>query len=56
MPTHEFHSLLQKMNNEECLIFGDVMYQKNKNSNEPFHLFIIGGVGIGKNFTFMFLI
>ncbi len=27
MPTHEFHSLLQKMNNEH-LIFDDVMYQK----------------------------
>jgi hypothetical protein len=29
MPTHEFHSLLQKMNNE-CFIFYDVMYRKNK--------------------------
>jgi hypothetical protein len=27
IPTHEFHSLLQKMNNEH-LIFGDVMYRK----------------------------
>jgi hypothetical protein len=27
MPTHEFYSLLQKMNNE-CLIFDDVMYKK----------------------------
>ncbi len=29
MPTHEFHSLLQKMNNE-CFIFDDVMYKKIK--------------------------
>jgi len=29
MPTHEFHSLLQKMNNEH-IIFYDVMYKKNK--------------------------
>jgi hypothetical protein len=28
MPTHEFHSLLQKMNNEQRLIFDDVMYIK----------------------------
>jgi hypothetical protein len=28
MPTHEFHALLQKMNNEQCLIFDDVMYIK----------------------------
>jgi hypothetical protein len=30
MPTHEFHSLLQKMNNEQRLIFYDVMYRKRK--------------------------
>jgi hypothetical protein len=28
MSTHEFRSLLQKMNNEQCLIFYDVMYKK----------------------------
>jgi hypothetical protein len=28
MPTHEFHSLFQKMNNEQHLIFDDVMYRK----------------------------
>jgi hypothetical protein len=27
-PTHEFHLLPQKMNNEQCFIFNDVMYQK----------------------------
>jgi hypothetical protein len=26
--THEFHSLLQKMNNEHCLLFNDVMFKK----------------------------
>jgi hypothetical protein len=40
MPIHEFHSLLQKMNNEQCFIFDDVMYQKNKNPNEPIYSFI----------------
>ncbi len=29
MPTHEFHSLLQKMNNEH-FIFDDLMYKKKK--------------------------
>jgi len=29
MPTHEFHSLLQKANNKR-LIFYDVIYKKNK--------------------------
>jgi hypothetical protein len=31
MPTHEFHSLLQKMNNE-YLIFDDVIYQEKTKS------------------------
>jgi len=26
--THEFHSLLQKMNNEHCLLFNDVMFKE----------------------------
>jgi hypothetical protein len=55
MPTHEFHSLLQKMNNEH-FIFDDVTYIKKQNPNEPIHLFINGGVGMGKIFTLMFLI
>ncbi len=28
---------------------------KKQNPNEPIHLLIIGGVGIGKSFTLMFL-
>jgi len=55
MPTHNFHSLLQKMNNEH-LIFYDVMYIKSQNPNEPIHLFTVGGAGIGKTFTLMFII
>jgi hypothetical protein len=56
MPTHEFHSLFQKMNNEQRFIFDNVMYKRKKqNPNEPIHLFIIGGVGTCKTFTLMFL-
>ncbi len=56
MPIHEFHSLLQKMNNE-CFIFDYVMYRKiNKNPNEAIHLFIIKGVNTSKTFTLMLLI
>jgi hypothetical protein len=33
MPTHEFHSLLQKMSNA-CLIFNDVMYRKKFQMNQ----------------------
>jgi pantothenate kinase-related protein Tda10 len=43
------------MNNEH-LIFGDVMYRKEQNPNEPIHLFIGGGASIGKTFTLMLLI
>jgi hypothetical protein len=55
MPTHEFHSLFQKMSNEN-FIFYDVMYRKNQNPNEPIHLFITRGASIGKTFTLMFII
>ncbi len=54
MPTHEFHSLLQKKNDEH-LIFYDVMYTK-KNPNERIHLFITRGANAGETFTLMFLI
>jgi hypothetical protein len=50
MPTHEFHSLLQKMNNEQYFIFDDVMYKK-KIQNEPIRLFIIEGVSTNNFFT-----
>jgi hypothetical protein len=57
MPTHEFHSLLQKMNSEQCLVFDDVMHQKKiKNPNETIHLLITKGVGTSKNFTLILLI
>jgi hypothetical protein len=56
MPTHEFHSLFQKLNNEQCFIFDDVMYRKKQNPNEPIHLFITGGASTNKTFTLMFLI
>jgi hypothetical protein len=32
IPTHEFHSLLQKMNNEQHFIFDDVMCRKKTKS------------------------
>jgi hypothetical protein len=36
VPTCEFHSLFQKMNNDQCLIFDDVMYIKI-NPNESIY-------------------
>jgi hypothetical protein len=42
--------------NIECLIVIDLMFRKKQNSNEPFHLFITKGVGIGQTFMFMLLI
>jgi pantothenate kinase-related protein Tda10 len=32
------------------------MFRRKQNPNEPLHMFIIGGVGIGKNFMLMLLI
>ncbi len=54
--THEFHSLLQKMNNERCLLFNDVVFKIKQNPNEPLHLFIITHVGKSKTFMLMLLI
>jgi hypothetical protein len=42
--------------NNECFVFDDVMFKKKQNPNEPFHLFIIGGVDTCKTFTLMLLI
>jgi hypothetical protein len=36
MPIHEFHSLLQKKNNEQQFIFDDVMYKKIKIKKNQF--------------------
>jgi hypothetical protein len=41
---------------DECFISDDVMFKKKINPNEPFHLFIAGGVGTSKTFTLMLLI
>jgi hypothetical protein len=56
LPTHEFHSLLQKMNDECHLISDDVMFRKKQNPNEPLHLFLTKGVGTFKTFTLTLLI
>jgi hypothetical protein len=55
MPTHEFHSLLQKMNNQQHLyLMMSWTKKKKQNPIEPIHLFIIGGAD--KTFILMFLI
>jgi len=56
LPTHEFHSLLQKKNIDQFFIFDYVMFRKKQNPNEPLHLFITGGAGTGKTFMLMLLI
>jgi hypothetical protein len=53
MPTHEFHSLFQKMNSEQRFIFDDVMHKKNQNLNEPILLLIIINSSTSKTFTLM---
>jgi hypothetical protein len=34
MPTHEYHSLFQKMNNEQHFIFDDVMHRRKKTKSK----------------------
>jgi hypothetical protein len=54
--THEFHSLFQKMNNEQHIIYLDVICKEKKFPNEPLHLFITRGANTCKTFTLMLLI
>jgi len=55
LPTHGFHSLFQKMNNER-LTFYDIMFMKKQNPNEPLHLLITKGASACKKIMLMFLI
>jgi hypothetical protein len=47
---------MRQLNNEQRAIVDDILYQKIKNLTKPFHIFLIGGVRIGKMFTFMCII
>jgi hypothetical protein len=51
MEEFEYHSLLRQLNEEQRLIFDDVMHKKQLYPNTPICLFFTGCVGIGKFFT-----
>lgn len=44
------------MNIEQRAIYDDLMYRKRINSNDPIHLFLIGGAGTGKTFTLQLIV
>jgi hypothetical protein len=52
----KYWSMLRQLNEEQRLIFDDIMYRKQMFHNIPVHIFLIGGVGIGKNFTLKLII
>jgi hypothetical protein len=53
MPTHEsIHYFKKWIMNILYLMMSHI--EKKQNPNEPIHLFINGGVGMGKIFTLMF--
>ncbi len=52
----EYCSLLKQLNEEQRLIFDDVMHKKQLYLDTIICLFLIGGVGIGKSFTLKFII
>jgi len=51
MDESEYQSMLKQLNEEQRLIFEDIMYRKQMYLNIPIHIFLTGGVGIGKTFT-----
>ncbi len=56
IPNDFFNFQLQKLNKEQHATFDDCMYKKRMHPNQLIQLFFIGGVGIGKTFTFLLLI
>jgi hypothetical protein len=47
---------MRQLNNEQIAIVNDILYQKIKSPPKPFHIFLIGGIGTRKMFTFMCII
>jgi hypothetical protein len=56
MEEFEYYSLLKQLNEEQRLIFDDVMHRKQLYPNTPICLFFTKGAKTGKNFTFKFII
>ncbi len=52
----ECRSMLKQLNEEQILIFEYIMYRKQMYLNIPIHIFLTGGVGIGKRFTLKLII
>ena len=46
MEEFENHYLLRKLNDEQRLIFDDIMHKKRLYPNEPIYLFLTGGARI----------
>jgi hypothetical protein len=56
MEEFEYRSLFSQLNEEQKLIFGDVMCRIQSYLDTSICLFLIGGVGIGKTFTLKLII
>jgi hypothetical protein len=56
MEGFEYYSLLRQLNEEQILIFDDVMHRKQLYPNTPIFLFFTKGVGISKMFTLKLII
>jgi hypothetical protein len=56
MEEFEYRNLFKPLNEEQRLIFYDVMHRKQLYPDTLICLFLIGGVGIGKNFTLKLII
>jgi hypothetical protein len=56
MEEFEYSNLITQSNEEQKLIFDDIMYRKKSYLNSSICLFFMKGVGIGKKFTMKLII
>ncbi len=52
----KYWSMLRQLNEEQRLIFDDIMYRKQVYHNIPIHIFLIKGVGTSRNFILKWII
>ncbi len=48
-----FSNIVCSLNEQQCSIFYDIMYRKQRNLNEPLSIFLTGGAGTWEMYTLM---
>jgi hypothetical protein len=56
MDESKYQNMFKQLNEEQKLMFDNIMYRKKMYSNISIHIFLTRGVGIGKTFTLKLII